>query len=41
MVGPRPFPYHLPVLTDISVLLAFGHVRSRVQRTAAELQGAV
>ncbi|MFF9028429.1 prenyltransferase/squalene oxidase repeat-containing protein [Streptomyces iakyrus] len=41
MVGPRPFPYHLPVLTDISVLLAFGHVRSRVQRTASQLQEAV
>ncbi len=41
MVGPRPFPYHLPVLTDISVLLAFGHVRSRVQRTASQLREAV
>lgn len=38
MVGPRPLPYHLPVLTDIPVLLAFGHVRSRVQRTASQLQ---
>ncbi|MFG1811957.1 prenyltransferase/squalene oxidase repeat-containing protein [Streptomyces sp. NPDC049040] len=38
MVGPRPFSYHLPILTDIPVLLAFGHVRARVQRTAAELQ---
>ncbi|MFD9868585.1 prenyltransferase/squalene oxidase repeat-containing protein [Streptomyces niveus] len=39
MVGPRPFSYHLPVLTDIPVLLAFGHVRSRVQGAAARLQG--
>ncbi|MCI3221215.1 prenyltransferase/squalene oxidase repeat-containing protein [Streptomyces sp. NP-1717] len=39
MVGPRPFSYHLPVLTDIPVLLAFGHVRSRVQDAAAPLQG--
>lgn len=40
MVGPRPFPYHLPVLTDIPVLLALGHVRSRVLRSASPLQGA-
>ncbi|MFD3924168.1 prenyltransferase/squalene oxidase repeat-containing protein [Streptomyces sp. NPDC058595] len=39
MVGPRPFSYHLPVLTDIPVLLALGHVRSRVQGAAAPLQG--
>jgi squalene-hopene/tetraprenyl-beta-curcumene cyclase/sporulenol synthase len=30
MVGPRPFAYHLPILTDIPVLLAFGHLRSRI-----------
>ncbi|MBM2623739.1 terpene cyclase/mutase family protein [Actinoplanes sp. LDG1-06] len=30
MVGPRPFPYHLPVLTDAPVLLAFGHARARI-----------
>jgi squalene-hopene/tetraprenyl-beta-curcumene cyclase/sporulenol synthase len=30
MVGPRPFPYHVPVLTDAPVLLAFGHARSRL-----------
>ncbi|MFI5933937.1 prenyltransferase/squalene oxidase repeat-containing protein [Actinoplanes sp. NPDC051494] len=29
MVGPRPFAYHLPALTDAPVLLAFGHVLSR------------
>ncbi|GAA4236639.1 hypothetical protein GCM10022254_46790 [Actinomadura meridiana] len=39
MVGPRPFPYHFPVLTDAPVLLAYGHVRSRVHGGAALLQG--
>ncbi|MEN3304642.1 MAG: squalene-hopene/tetraprenyl-beta-curcumene cyclase [Micromonosporaceae bacterium] len=39
MVGPRPFAYHFPILTDVAVLLAFGHVRSRVQGRAAVLQG--
>jgi squalene-hopene/tetraprenyl-beta-curcumene cyclase/sporulenol synthase len=39
MVGPRPFPYHFPILTDAPVLLAFGHVRSRVQGAASLLQG--
>lgn len=40
MVGPRPFPYHFPVLTDIPVLLAFGHVRTQVQGTAPLLPSA-
>lgn len=39
MVGPRPFPYHFPILTNAPVLLAFGHVRSRVQGAATLLQG--
>ncbi|MFG2500379.1 prenyltransferase/squalene oxidase repeat-containing protein [Streptomyces sp. NPDC048441] len=30
MVGPRPFAYRFPLLTDIPVLLALGHVRARV-----------
>ena len=38
MVGPRPFPYHIPVLTDAPVLLALGHVRHRVQGTASLLR---
>ncbi|MFI1097074.1 prenyltransferase/squalene oxidase repeat-containing protein [Streptomyces sp. NPDC020917] len=38
-VGPRPLSYHFPVLTDIPVLLALGHVRSRVGRTTSQLQG--
>ncbi|MEU5524414.1 prenyltransferase/squalene oxidase repeat-containing protein [Streptomyces sp. NPDC047860] len=38
MVGPRPFPYHIPVLTDAPVLLALGHVRHRVQGTATLLR---
>ncbi|MFE1441652.1 prenyltransferase/squalene oxidase repeat-containing protein [Streptomyces sp. NPDC058739] len=40
MVGPRPFPYKFPVLTDIPVLLAFGHVRSRVSGTPALIEAA-
>ncbi|QNP74728.1 terpene cyclase/mutase family protein [Streptomyces roseirectus] len=38
MVGPRPFPYHIPVLTDAPVLLALGHVRHRVRGTASLLR---
>lgn len=38
MVGPRPFPYHFPILTDAPVLLAFGHVRCLVQGGATVLQ---
>jgi squalene-hopene/tetraprenyl-beta-curcumene cyclase/sporulenol synthase len=38
MVGPRPFPYHFPILTDAPVLLAFGHVRYLVQGAASLLQ---
>ncbi|MEV1063746.1 prenyltransferase/squalene oxidase repeat-containing protein [Streptomyces sp. NPDC050263] len=38
MVGPRPFPYHIPILTDAPVLLALGHVRHRVQGTASLLR---
>jgi len=38
-VAPRPLSCHFPVLTDIPVLLAFGHVRSRVGRTTSQLQG--
>ncbi|MCX5372784.1 hypothetical protein OG613_43030 [Streptomyces sp. NBC_00015] len=34
MVGPRPFPYYVSVLTQAPVLLAFGHVRSRVPGAA-------
>lgn len=33
MVGPRPFAYHFPLLTDIPVLLALGHVRARLLDT--------
>jgi squalene-hopene/tetraprenyl-beta-curcumene cyclase len=39
MVGPRPFPYHFPILTNAFVLLAFGHVRSRVRGADSLLQG--
>jgi squalene-hopene/tetraprenyl-beta-curcumene cyclase/sporulenol synthase len=37
MVGPRPFHYHFPILTDAPVLLAFGHVRTRLQGAASPL----
>lgn len=39
MVGPRPFAYHFPLLTDIPVLLAYGHFRARVLDPRSELQG--
>jgi squalene-hopene/tetraprenyl-beta-curcumene cyclase/sporulenol synthase len=38
-LGPRAFPFHIPILTDIPVLLAFGHVRFRVEDAASLLQG--
>jgi len=38
MVGPRPFAYHFPILTDAPVLLAYGHVRSRIPCRAAALE---
>ncbi|PJE95971.1 hypothetical protein CUT44_19385 [Streptomyces carminius] len=41
MVGPRPFAYHIPVLTDAPVLLALGHVRHRVRSTASLLREGV
>lgn len=36
-LGPRPFPFYMPILTDIPVLLAFGHVRSQVQGAMSPL----
>lgn len=39
MVGPRPFAYHFPLLTDIPVLLALGHVRARVGDAQSVLHG--
>jgi squalene-hopene/tetraprenyl-beta-curcumene cyclase/sporulenol synthase len=38
-LGPRPFPFHFPILTDAPVLLAFGHVRSLLEGSAPVLQG--
>ncbi|MFG3104728.1 prenyltransferase/squalene oxidase repeat-containing protein [Streptomyces sp. NPDC048182] len=35
MVGPRPFNFRFPVLTDIPVLLALGHARARLPETPA------
>lgn len=40
MVGPRPFPHSFPLLADAPVLLAFGHVRSRIRHMESVLQGA-
>ncbi|SHM37387.1 prenyltransferase/squalene oxidase repeat-containing protein [Actinacidiphila paucisporea] len=31
MVGPRPFPYHVPVLAGAFALLALGHLTSRIR----------
>ncbi|GJF21155.1 prenyltransferase/squalene oxidase repeat-containing protein [Streptomyces sp. HO565] len=39
MVGPRPFAYHFPLLTDIPVLLALGHARARVPELRGALAG--
>ncbi|MEU9594087.1 prenyltransferase/squalene oxidase repeat-containing protein [Streptomyces sp. NPDC048193] len=39
MVGPRPFAYHFPLLTDIPVLLALGHARARVPGLRGVLAG--
>lgn len=41
MVGPRPFAYHFPILTDIPVLLALGHVRARALDPQAAPGGVV
>jgi squalene-hopene/tetraprenyl-beta-curcumene cyclase len=30
-LGPRPFLFHMPILTEVPVLLAFGHVRAQLQ----------
>ncbi|MFH8974242.1 prenyltransferase/squalene oxidase repeat-containing protein [Streptomyces sp. NPDC017890] len=31
MLGPRPFPYHVPLLTDVFTLLALGHLTPRIR----------
>lgn len=31
MLGPRPFPYHVPWLTDAFTLLALGHLTGRIR----------
>lgn len=40
-LGPRPFLFHMPILTDAPVLLAFGHVRCQVQGATSPLLAAV
>ncbi|TXS42024.1 hypothetical protein EAO72_15390 [Streptomyces sp. or43] len=34
MLGPRPFPYHVPLLTDAFTLLALGHLTRRIRQSA-------
>ncbi|MFI9586342.1 prenyltransferase/squalene oxidase repeat-containing protein [Streptomyces sp. NPDC052236] len=31
MLGPRPFPYHVPLLTDAFTLIALGHLTRRIR----------
>ncbi|MET7642439.1 prenyltransferase/squalene oxidase repeat-containing protein [Streptomyces sp. NPDC005426] len=33
MLGPRPFPYHVPLLTDAFTLLALGHLTRRIRHS--------
>ncbi|OEJ21869.1 hypothetical protein AR457_39960 [Streptomyces agglomeratus] len=39
MLGPRPFPYHVPVLTDAFTLLALGHLTPRIRPSRVLLPG--
>ncbi|MDW4908543.1 prenyltransferase/squalene oxidase repeat-containing protein [Streptomyces sp. ADMS] len=39
MVGPRPFPYHVPVLTDAFTLLALGHLTHRIRPSRVVMPG--
>lgn len=39
MLGPRPFPYHVPVLTDAFTLLALGHLTHRIRPSRVVLPG--
>ncbi|MFI1753415.1 prenyltransferase/squalene oxidase repeat-containing protein [Streptomyces sp. NPDC020571] len=39
MLGPRPFPYHVPLLTDAFVLLALGHLTRRIRPSRLVMPG--
>ncbi|WP_121714539.1 prenyltransferase/squalene oxidase repeat-containing protein [Streptomyces sp. E5N91] len=39
MLGPRPFPYHVPVLTDAFTLLALGHLTPRIRPSRVAVPG--
>lgn len=39
MLGPRPLPYHVPVLTDAFVLLALGHLTRRTAAARGTIAG--
>lgn len=39
MLGPRPFPYHVPVLTDAFTLLALGHLTPRIRPSRIAVPG--
>ncbi|MEU0116359.1 prenyltransferase/squalene oxidase repeat-containing protein [Streptomyces bobili] len=39
MLGPRPFPYHVPLLTDTFTLLALGHLTHRIRPSRVVMTG--
>ncbi|MGW0312596.1 prenyltransferase/squalene oxidase repeat-containing protein [Streptomyces flavidovirens] len=39
MLGPRPFPYHVPLLTDAFTLLALGHLAHRIRPSRLVMPG--
>jgi hypothetical protein len=39
MVGPRPFPYHVPLLADAFTLLALGHLTHRIRPSRVVMPG--
>ncbi|WP_328375189.1 terpene cyclase/mutase family protein [Streptomyces sp. NBC_00440] len=39
MLGPRPFPYHVPLLTDAFALLALGHLTRRIRPSGVLVPG--
>ncbi|MDT0611073.1 prenyltransferase/squalene oxidase repeat-containing protein [Streptomyces lancefieldiae] len=39
MLGPRPFPYHVPLLTDAFALLALGHLTPRLRPSRVVMPG--
>ncbi|MGW7277484.1 prenyltransferase/squalene oxidase repeat-containing protein [Streptomyces sp. NPDC054844] len=39
MLGPRPFPYHVPLLADAFTLLALGHLSRRIRPSRIAVPG--